>query len=138
MSRGGLLYILSNNHVLARSSFGLAGEAINQPGASACFASTSLVGNLQLQSTIIPTLTSNGIAPSNVDAALAQVSPGAVDAAGTILELGAAGPSSIADAPPSATLAAGRAGTQRRQEWQDHRSYMFHHQQHQHFRERGL
>ncbi|HEU4416623.1 MAG TPA: hypothetical protein VFT65_17670 [Candidatus Angelobacter sp.] len=110
VSRGGLLYILSNNHVLARSSLGLPGEAINQPGAPACFAATSLVGNLQLQSTIVPTLASNGVAPSNVDAALAQISPGAVDATGAILELGPAGPSSIADAPPSATLATAAPG----------------------------
>ncbi|MGC2697438.1 MAG: hypothetical protein WA738_16750 [Candidatus Angelobacter sp.] len=110
VSRGGNLYVLSNNHVLARSTLGLPGEAINQPGAPACFANTNLVANLQLQSTIIPTLASNGIAPSNVDAALAQISAAAVDTAGTILELGPAGPSSIADAPPSATLATAAPG----------------------------
>jgi hypothetical protein len=105
VDRGGLLYVLSNNHILARSSFGVPGEAINQPGSAACFATNSQVASLQFQSTIIPTTASNGIAPSNVDAALAQISPGAVDTAGTILDLGPAGPTSIAAAPPSATLA---------------------------------
>ena len=105
VDRGGLLYLLSNNHILARSSFGVAGEAINQPGSSACFATNNQVATLQFQSTIIPTPTSNGIAPSNVDAALPQISPGAVDTAGTILDLGPAEPTSIAAAPPSATLA---------------------------------
>jgi hypothetical protein len=102
VSRGGNLYVLSTNRVLARSSFGVAGEPITQP---ACSTTANTVANLQFQSTIIPTETSNGIAPSNVDAALAQIVPGAVDTAGTILELGDALPTSLADAAPSATLA---------------------------------
>ncbi|MGB9119935.1 MAG: hypothetical protein WCE73_04895, partial [Candidatus Angelobacter sp.] len=46
----GAQYILSNSHVLARSGQGIAGEAINQPGSSACFASPTLVANLDFQS----------------------------------------------------------------------------------------
>jgi len=111
VSRGGLLYILSTNRVLARGSFGVNGEAIDQPGASpACVATSSTVANLQFQSTIIPTQASNGLAPSNVDAALAQIVDGAVDPAGTIFALGNALPTSIADAPPSATLAVPQLG----------------------------
>lgn len=102
----GAQYILSNSHVLARSGQGIAGEAINQPGSSACFASPTLVANLDFQSALQPTPTSNGIAESNVDAALAQVVPGAVDASGNILDLGVPGPTSIAAAPPSTTLEA--------------------------------
>ena len=102
----GAQYVLSNSHVLARSGQGLAGEAINQPGSSACFASPTLVANLGLQSALQPTPTSNGIAESNVDAALAQVVPGAVDPSGNILDLGVPGPTTIAAAPPSTTLEA--------------------------------
>jgi hypothetical protein len=40
-----------------------------------------------------------------VDAAIAQIVPTTVDATGAILDLGPAGPSSIAAAPPSSTLA---------------------------------
>lgn len=100
----GAQYILSNSHVLARSGQGVAGEAINQPGASACFASPTTVANLQFQSALQATITSNGIAESNVDAALAQIVAGTVDPSGAILDLGVPGPSSIASAPPSATL----------------------------------
>ena len=103
--RDGLPYILSNSHVLARSSFGVNGEAINQPGPAACFASTSTVATLSFQSTITPVSLADNQAVSNVDAALAAVAPGAVDLSGNILDLGLAGPTSIAAAPPSATLA---------------------------------
>ncbi|HEY2496716.1 MAG TPA: hypothetical protein VGK24_06590 [Candidatus Angelobacter sp.] len=103
-------FILSNSHVLARSGQGLAGEAVNQPGAAACFASPNTVANLSLQSALLPTPTSNGIAESNVDAALAQIVAGTVDASGNILDLGVPGPTSIAAAPPSSTLEAPALG----------------------------
>jgi hypothetical protein len=106
----GLQYILSNSHVLAQSGQGLAGEAINQPGASACFASPNTVANLSFQSSLQPTPTSNGVAESNVDAALAQIVPGTVDTSGNILDLGVPGPGSIAAAPPSSTLEAPALG----------------------------
>ncbi|HZS28244.1 MAG TPA: hypothetical protein VFB76_13525 [Candidatus Angelobacter sp.] len=100
----GAQYILSNSHILARSGQGIAGEAINQPGAAACFSSPNAVANLSFQSALQPTPTSNGIAESNVDAALALIVPGAVDPSGAILNLGVPGTTSIASAPPSATL----------------------------------
>jgi hypothetical protein len=106
----GSQYLLSNSHVLARSGQGLAGDAINQPGSSACFASPSTVANLSFQSALQPTTTSNGIAESNIDAALAQIVPGTIDASGAILDLGVPGPSSIAAAAPSATLEAPALG----------------------------
>ena len=102
-------FILSNNHVLARSSLGVAGEAIDQPGQSACFASDIAVANLTAQATLAPAGSAQGRtgpAPSNVDAAIAQIITGDVDPTGTILDLGAiAGPTSIPAAPPSATIA---------------------------------
>ncbi len=101
-------FILSNNHVLARSGQGVAGEAIAQPGAAACFNGPITVANLTAQATLVPGGTGQGRtgpAPSNVDAAIAQIVTGQVDAAGTILDLGAtAGTTSIPAAPPSATI----------------------------------
>ena len=83
---------------------------MNQPGAAACFASPNTVANLSLQSALLATPTSNGIAESNVDAALAQIVAGTVDASGNILDLGVPGPTSIAAAPPSSTLEAPALG----------------------------
>ncbi len=100
----GQQYILSNSHILARSGQGIVGEAINQPGAAACFSSPNAVANLSFQSALQPTSTSQGIAESNVDAALALVVPGTVDITGAILDLGVPGTTSIASAPPSGTL----------------------------------
>jgi hypothetical protein len=48
----GAQYLLSNSHVLARSGQGVAGDAINQPGSSACFASPHTVANLSFQSAL--------------------------------------------------------------------------------------
>ena len=97
VSRGGTLYILSNNHVLDKSDAGKVGDPIGQPGlvdnncsGGAVVAHLSQAANLQ---------------SSNVDAALAQIVAGAVDTSGAILDLGAQGNSSIAAAPPSSTLA---------------------------------
>src|SRR6202012_3544783 len=92
------------------SGQGVVGDAINQPGSSACFASPNTVANLQFQSALQSTPTSKGIAESNVDAALAQIVAGTVDPTGAILDLGVPGPSSIASAPPSATLDTAQLG----------------------------
>src|SRR6266481_9075057 len=48
-TRGAGTFILSNNHVLARSSQGMAGEAIQQPGQAACFTAPISVANLTAQ-----------------------------------------------------------------------------------------
>jgi hypothetical protein len=100
--------ILSNNHVLARSSLGVAGESITQPGPSACFPAVSKpIATLTQQAALAPAGTAQGRtgpAPSNTDSAIAQIVPGTVDLAGTILDLGAAGASSIAAAAPSNQL----------------------------------
>lgn len=107
-SRGTGTFILSNNHVLARSGQGSAGEAIQQPGQAACFGSLINVANLTQAALLPPAGTTQGRtgpAPSNVDAAIAQVIAGMVDSTGTILDLGTAGTTSIAAAPPSATIA---------------------------------
>jgi hypothetical protein len=85
VSRGGKLYILSNNHVLARSDLAAVGENIIQPG---------LVGN---NCTAMGTVTAANLSQyfnleddprPNVDAALAEIVTGAVDPLGTIVQLG--------------------------------------------------
>jgi hypothetical protein len=106
-------FILSNNHVLARSGVGVNGEAINQT--ATCGGGTT-VGNLAAQSTLKPTAndatgcvqpttaTLCGAAPDNVDAAIATTTNANIDSAGTILELGAATATAIGDLPPSSTI----------------------------------
>jgi hypothetical protein len=85
VSRGGKFYILSNNHVLARSDLASVGDPVTQPGladnncgtfGASTVATLSQFVNLETQAT------------PHVDAALAEVQPGAVDLEGTILQLG--------------------------------------------------
>jgi hypothetical protein len=87
VSRGGNFYVLSTNHVLARSDQATTGESIIQPGlidASCSTGSTTGVATLsQFASLENPTS-----GKPTVDAALAQVLSGQVDTAGTILQLG--------------------------------------------------
>jgi len=121
IQRGGTFFILSNNHVLGKSSLGATGDPITQPGLidNNCNAVTAaVVAHLSEAAALKPTsnLKPNppcdkstaplcGFSPSNVDAAIGQIVGGAVDTTGTILDLGAAGATSIAAAPPSVTLA---------------------------------
>ncbi|MGC2695779.1 MAG: hypothetical protein WA738_08305 [Candidatus Angelobacter sp.] len=112
-NRGSAAVILSNNHVLARSDQGVIGEAIQQPGQAACFSSNINVANLTAKAALTPAGTTQGRtgpSPSNTDSAVATVIPGQVDAAGTILDLGPAGASSIAAAPPSSTIGMASVG----------------------------
>jgi hypothetical protein len=84
VQRNGTYYILSNNHVLARSDSASIGDAIIQPGlidANCSQTGTTTVGNL----TQYVNLEAIG---TNVDAALAQVVSGTVDTSGKILLLG--------------------------------------------------
>jgi hypothetical protein len=109
VKQGTTLFILSNNHVLDKSSFGTIGDPVTQPGLvdNRCNPGT-LVANLSQAASLKPSPCSGvctGPAPSNVDAAIAQIGAGAVDTTGSILDLGTATSSSIAAAPPSATLA---------------------------------
>jgi hypothetical protein len=111
--------ILSNNHVLDRSDKGVAGEAINQPLQLACTATGAppplTVAHLTKGAPLKPVANEPGKcgtskaalcghSPSNVDAAIAEIIPGEVDLSGNILDLGPAGSTSIAAAPPSSTL----------------------------------
>jgi hypothetical protein len=95
VSRGGHLYILSNNHVLDKSDQGAPGDPISQPG----LADTNCGHN---PNTIVANLSQSApLKTSNVDAAIAQIVVPEVDPSGSILDLGGPGQ----PAPPSATLA---------------------------------
>ncbi len=103
--------ILSNNHVLDKSSFGAVNDPVTQPGLADnnCNPGT-LVARMRVAATLKPspctTTPCTGAAPSNVDAAIAEaIAPTAVDALGNILDLGPAGATSIAAAPPSTGVA---------------------------------
>jgi hypothetical protein len=96
VSRGGSQFILSNNHVLARSDQATLGELISQPG---------LVDNNCNPGDIVAHLTQFALlTKNNVDAAIALVAPGAVDLGGSILEFGSS--NSQAAAPANTPVAA--------------------------------
>jgi hypothetical protein len=107
-------FLLSNNHILARSDQATIGDAIIQPGLidNNCTpngegAGTALVGSL---TGWLPLSSST----TNADAAIAQVNSGAVSTAGNILELGTRQPDgTLAAAPPgiSSTNGKGEAAT---------------------------
>jgi hypothetical protein len=94
--RNGSFYILSNNHVLARSDQAVPGEPISQPGiieTNCSTVGTNTVANL----TSFVNLQASG---TNVDAAIALILPGAVDLTGSILLLGSTATGSTPDAGP--------------------------------------
>jgi hypothetical protein len=80
VTNGSSMFILSNNHVLARSNRGKPGEDIVQPG---------LIDTNCNPGTVVAHLT---LAPSlgdlNVDAAIAEVVPGTMDTSGSISGIG--------------------------------------------------
>ncbi|MFL6209404.1 MAG: hypothetical protein ACJ74W_11170 [Pyrinomonadaceae bacterium] len=75
----GALYILSNNHVLARGDQAAAGEDISQPG---------LIDNNCQVPRIVADFTTAAALGSNVDAALAALRAGTMNTAGTIEDVG--------------------------------------------------
>ncbi|MGB6974927.1 MAG: hypothetical protein WBD67_09615 [Terracidiphilus sp.] len=109
----GTRYLLSNNHVLARSDQAQVGDAIVQPGLidNNCTpngdgAGTEPVGSLAAWLPL-------DAKDTNADAALARVESNSVDPNGRILELGAKLPEGrLASAPPgvSSTGGVGEAG----------------------------
>jgi hypothetical protein len=102
-------YLLSNNHVLARSDHASVGDMIVQPGlidnnctpygeGSGTHPVASLSGWLPLSSK-----------QTNADAAIAQVASRAVDPTGSILELGSRQPGgTLAAAPPGISSSGGK------------------------------
>lgn len=105
----GTQYVLSNNHVLARSDQSLAGETIIQPGLidNGCTPYGVGPGTTPVASLAgYPPLNS---AATNVDAAIARVTSGAVDPKGNILELGIRqSDGTLAPAPPGISSTNGK------------------------------
>ena len=88
--RKGRLYVLSNNHVLARTNRGRKRESITQPGLvdADCFLSTNdAVAALTKRAAIHFSVRSKNV----IDAAIAQIIPGQVDQTGSILGIGTLG-----------------------------------------------
>lgn len=111
--------ILSNNHVLDKSGTGTAGDPIIQPLQAVCRTGHPVpltVATLTQAAALKPVANETtgacqgnttplcGHSPSNVDAAYAAIVTGQVDTSGAILDLGPVGTTSIAAAPPSATI----------------------------------
>jgi hypothetical protein len=104
VSLNGTQYILSNNHVLAKSDSGIAGsggtgDPISQPGlieTNCNVAGTQTVAHLSQFYNL-----ETGPTPK-IDAALAQVVGGMVDSGGNILLLGATQTNAVPDAGPPA------------------------------------
>lgn len=86
VNRNGSLFILSNNHVLARSDLAMTGEAIIQPGLIDTGTCTSTGAMTVANLSQFFTLEGNPANP--VDVAIAQIVAGKVDTTGNILLLG--------------------------------------------------
>ncbi len=104
----GVLYILSNNHVLARTNKGEPGEDILQPALIDQEVTCAQdVGDRVADLTRFVPITFKKGAANTVDAAVAAIVPGAVDPSGTILDIGTVNP---ATAPAQIGLAVTKSG----------------------------
>ena len=105
-------YILSNNHVLARSDQASMGDTVIQPGmidntSGACQPEGE--GGNETPVGVLKGFVPVKSASTNVDAAIASVNSGAVNASGAILELGAPQANgTLAAAPPGISSTGGR------------------------------
>jgi hypothetical protein len=106
VARNGVQFILSNNHVLARSDQAKPGEAVVQPGLvdNACRPGATVANFTQA----VPLRNASNTAL--VDAALAQVVAGQVDSTGAILQLGSVDCGMAQPAPPANTTIAPAVG----------------------------
>jgi hypothetical protein len=91
-------YILSNNHVLARSDQAVAGEDVSQPG---------LIDNSCRIATVVADYTGASPLGSNVDAAVAQLRPGTMDGSGFIEDIGVPSSTTV---NPSVGLSVAKSG----------------------------
>ncbi len=105
-------YLLSNNHVLARTDHANVGDAIVQPGLidNNCAPSPQYSGTAPVASlTAWVPLDSR---TTNADAAIAEVRSNAIDPAGSIQEMGSRQPDgALAAAPPGITSSGGKGET---------------------------
>jgi hypothetical protein len=108
VTRGGAFFILSNNHVLAKSDKGTIGDPVTQPGLvdTNCNPGQT-VANLTQFSKLESKLISGGGKPlysAPADTAIAQIVNGQVDTTGSILQLGVVSGGLAQPAPPANTL----------------------------------
>ena len=105
----GRQYLLSNNHVLARSDHAAVGDAIVQPGLIDNNCTPNGEGPGTAPVAALTTWLPLHSATTNVDAAIAQIGSHSVSQTGSILELGSRQPDgSLADAPPGTSSSGGK------------------------------
>ena len=105
----GRQFLLSNNHVLARSDQATADDAIVQPGLIDNNCKPLGDGPAATQVASLAQWLPLNAKSTNADAALAQVASGAVDPSGSILELGDRQPDgTLAAAPPGISSTGGK------------------------------
>ena len=110
-SSSGSQYVLSCNHVLARSDQATAGETIVQPGLIDANCVPYDQGGTETPVGVLSGFVKLDGA-GNVDAAVAQVNSGAVSTSGNILELGALQANgTLASAPPGVSSTGGKGET---------------------------
>jgi hypothetical protein len=101
----GTQYILSANHIMGRVGHAAPGEPIVQPGY------IDTLCDFTMPNTVARFTFAPPIASSNIDAAIAQVVPGAVDPQGKIIGLGGiANDGSYIAAPPANTTVPAQVG----------------------------
>ena len=111
-SSGGTQYLLSCNHVLARSDQASVGETIVQPGLIDNNCTPNGDGSGTTPVGVLTTWLPLSASTTNADAAIAQVNSGAVNPSGAILELGAPGAGGVlAAAPPGISSTGGKGET---------------------------
>ena len=96
-------FILSNNHVLADTDTATAGDAISQPG----LVDVGCVLTAANSNTVAHFSTTRPLGTANIDAALAEVVPGAVSSNGNILEVGVP---SKTEATPAVSMGVAKSG----------------------------
>ncbi len=103
-------YILSNNHVLARTNLALPGEEIIQPGLidQGCAQDTGDTVAFLSDFVRIRFKKGRAVPLNEVDAAIAQVVYGAVEPNGAILDIGVVGPETITATIGQAVKKSGR------------------------------
>jgi hypothetical protein len=105
----GTQYLLSCNHVLARSDQASGGEVIIQPGLIDNNCTPNGEGSGTTPVGVLTAWLPLNSSSTNVDAAIAQVYSGAVDSSGDIQELGVIqGDGSLAAAPPGISSTSGK------------------------------
>lgn len=102
-------YVLSNNHVLARSDHAKVGDAIIQPGLIDNNCTPNGEGGSATPVGSLSGWLALGSSATNADAAIAQVASSVVDLTGSILEMGGRQPDgTLGAAPPGISSTAGK------------------------------